>query len=182
MTRNHARPAYDAGVRSLDALNLDEIVPQLYLGAYYAAKDPGVMQLYQIATILTVAAGLPRVAGGFENVVVEVQDSEEQDMLPVLQQCIDTISKSIEGGRGVLVHCWAGASRSVVAVLAYLMQQRQHDAGAGTEEHSGGGCGCKMDLVSAFKLVVDRRSTANPNPSFMRQLQAFYEMGCPHEL
>lgn len=168
----HVRAAYDAGAALLDSLDLDEIVPHIFLGALSAAKDAEVLRFKGVEVILTVTAGLLPMAPGFKQIVVEVQDKEEQDMLPHLQHCIDVIAECIDRGQGVLVHCFAGVSRSATAVLVYLMQKKS--------------CGDNMpwqaSLVLVYKFVQSRRGSINPNASFMRQLQAFHEMGCPVDL
>lgn len=202
-----AREAYDDGVWATD---MHEIVPGVWLGGLDAAQDPSLLRRNGVHTILTVARGLPGVVTGpdFINVVVEVNDTEEQDMLPYLQRCIDLIEDSAAVARarrrrtsrmikedeeaagksgssegapdaaggtsinsaniatpgGILVHCFAGASRSAMVVLAWVMQH------------------LRLDLVAAYKLVRAKRPIIDPNSSFMRQLLAFERMGCPREL
>ena len=52
----------------------------------------------------------------------------------------------------MLVHCFAGVSRSSTCVIAYLMQVK------------------KMSFVDAFTFVRSKRSIAFPNIGFQRQL------------
>lgn len=59
-----------------------------------------------------------------------------------------------EGGR-VLVHCYAGRSRSATVCLAYLMRT------------------CNMSLDAAYEHVRARRHVIDPNLNFMRQLQDY---------
>jgi len=64
-------------------------------------------------------------------------------------------SKFIDEGRktgGVLVHCYAGISRSSSCICAYLMEYKA------------------MTLVDALNLVRTGRPIANPNTGFMIQL------------
>jgi len=58
-------------------------------------------------------------------------------------------------GQGVLVHCFAGVSRSATIVLAYLMQ-----------EHG-------MSYTEAMKFVKAARWFINPNEGFRKQLLQF---------
>lgn len=55
----------------------------------------------------------------------------------------------------ILVHCYAGISRSVTAVIAYLMMKRS------------------WNYERTFAFVRAQRSIANPNPAFVRQLKQF---------
>jgi protein-tyrosine phosphatase len=59
-----------------------------------------------------------------------------------------------KGGK-VLVHCFAGVSRSATIVIAYMMQ-----------EHG-------MNYHSAFKFVKSKRPFINPNEGFRTQLITF---------
>mmetsp|Transcript_12181 Transcript_12181/g.13889 ORF Transcript_12181/g.13889 Transcript_12181/m.13889 type:complete len:119 (-) Transcript_12181:70-426(-) len=65
------------------------------------------------------------------------------------------ISSSLEEGGKVLVHCFAGKSRSSTFVLAYLMKVKQ------------------MNLADAFTLLKSKREQCEPNIGFIVQLKAF---------
>jgi len=56
----------------------------------------------------------------------------------------------------VLVHCYAGISRSATIILAYLMVNE------------------RMHLHLAIKLLRDKHSISKPNQGFMNQLLRFY--------
>lgn len=58
-------------------------------------------------------------------------------------------------GRGVLVHCQAGVSRSATIVIAYLMKHTL------------------MTMTDAYKYVRSRRPVVSPNLNFMGQLLEF---------
>ena len=54
----------------------------------------------------------------------------------------------IAGGGGVLVHCFAGVSRSATCVIAYLMQEKE------------------MSFEQAFSYASKRRPVIFPNMGF----------------
>ena len=56
----------------------------------------------------------------------------------------------------VLVHCFAGISRSATIVLAYLMVHE------------------RMHLHLAIKLLREKHAISKPNQGFMNQLLRFY--------
>jgi len=58
-------------------------------------------------------------------------------------------------GSGVLVHCFAGISRSSTIVVAYLMIKN------------------KWSCHKALKYVQSKRSVCKPNPGFLQQLVEF---------
>jgi hypothetical protein len=60
----------------------------------------------------------------------------------------DQLHEWLANGRTVLVHCTAGVSRSVTAVVWYLMRYHGYS------------------WTDALALVRDRRTQANPNPRF----------------
>ncbi len=72
---------------------------------------------------------------------------------PFFGPAISFIHESRLSGKGVLVHCFAGKSRSATIVCAYLMQY------------------CRMSLASALDTVQAARPEICPNSGFLRQLQ-----------
>ncbi|GAB1318324.1 tyrosine protein phosphatase yvh1 [Madurella fahalii] len=74
----------------------------------------------------------------------------------------------------VLVHCAMGKSRSVSAIIAYLLWKHPHRFGQSypttTAQHA---------VSEALKWVRETRPVAEPNDGFMRQLELWWEMGCP---
>jgi protein-tyrosine phosphatase len=63
------------------------------------------------------------------------------------KECIDFIKSATINGK-ILVHCFAGVSRSATVVIAYLMQ-----------EHG-------LTYHAAMKLVKSKRPFINPNEGF----------------
>ncbi|ETN98048.1 hypothetical protein RFI_39473 [Reticulomyxa filosa] len=57
--------------------------------------------------------------------------------------------------QAIIVHCWAGASRSPTIVAAYLIKYREHSKD------------------SALQLIREKRKIAYPNAFFLQQLDAF---------
>jgi hypothetical protein len=53
-----------------------------------------------------------------------VHDSPEAELSSHFDACFAFISEALAAGGGVLVHCFAGRSRSVTVLLAFLMRQQ----------------------------------------------------------
>lgn len=77
------------------------------------------------------------------------------DLAPHIEACDAFIGAARARGGAVLVHCYAGQSRSAALVVAHLM---------------AGGRG--LSLMDAWALVRRARPCAQPNSGFLRQLAA----------
>ena len=96
-------------------------------------------------------------------------DTTSQELLPVLPEAIAFIGERIglflawliladearQSGGKVLVHCFAGVSRSAAVAIAYLMTADQ------------------LSLAKAYDIVRVARACISPNLNFMGQLQKY---------
>jgi protein-tyrosine phosphatase len=78
-------------------------------------------------------------------------------MLRHLPAAIQFIREGIKSG-GVLVHCFAGVSRSATCVIAFLMQEK------------------KLQFDQAFTFVSKKRPVVFPNMGFQQQLLEFQKL------
>ncbi|KAL4398154.1 hypothetical protein HN51_002759 [Arachis hypogaea] len=128
----------------------------LFLGSVGTAANKNALKSLNVTHILTVAGKLPPTnPGDFVYKVINVADRDDVDLKQYFNQCFDFIEDAKMHGGGVLVHCFAGKSRSVTVVVAYLMKTRG------------------MSLSEALQHVKSRRPLASPNPGFIRQLEDF---------
>lgn len=72
------------------------------------------------------------------------------------------------------VHCAMGKSRSVTAIVAYLLWKHPHRFGRADPTTT-----VKQAVKMALEWVRQTRPIAEPNDGFMEQLELWYEMGCP---
>jgi len=101
-----------------------------------------------ITHILTVAAGLqPFFPKDFKYKCISITDTSQSGLLRHFPAAIVFIKEGISRG-GVLVHCYAGVSRSSSCVIAYLMQERQ------------------MSFQDAFSFASKKRPIIFPNMGF----------------
>ncbi|KAF0907255.1 hypothetical protein E2562_015758 [Oryza meyeriana var. granulata] len=89
---------------------------------------------------------------------VPLRDTEEENLLDHLEPCLDFIDEGRKEGN-VLVHCFAGVSRSATIIIAYLMR---------TEQKS---------LEEALESLKEVNESVCPNDGFLEQLKLFEEMG-----
>ncbi|TFY81663.1 hypothetical protein EWM64_g2347 [Hericium alpestre] len=89
---------------------------------------------------------------------INLDDTEEADVLQHLLPSISFIQAELDKGRGVLVHCQAGMKgRSATIVAAYLMYSQN------------------IDAATAIDMIRKARPSVQPNDGFMHQLEIFHQ-------
>lgn len=133
-----------------------QIEEGLYIGSVGAALDKDTLKKLNISHILIVANSLnPAFPNDFIYKKIDVFDTIDTNLRKHFDECFDFINEAKQNGGGVLVHCFAGRSRSGTIVIAYLMKQHG------------------MSLSQALEFVRSKREQILPNFGFMRQLQEF---------
>ncbi|XP_047332831.1 dual specificity protein phosphatase 12-like [Impatiens glandulifera] len=89
---------------------------------------------------------------------VPLRDTENQNLLDYLNVCLDFIEKSRNEG-SVLIHCFAGVSRSAAIMTAYLMRTEQ------------------LSQEDALESLRESCEFVCPNDGFLDQLKMFEVMG-----
>ncbi|GMI05213.1 hypothetical protein TrLO_g13147 [Triparma laevis f. longispina] len=134
-----------------------QILNNLWLGNREDSMNLKLMTSLGITHILNATAQLENCfEGQLKYLKINVKDKEGVRLDPYFSKCTDFIAQGVRCG-GVLVHCIAGASRSVTFVLAYLMSSQ----------------GERLALRDAFNFVKARRTCAHPNASFCVQLAKY---------
>ncbi|KAG2559893.1 hypothetical protein PVAP13_8KG035563 [Panicum virgatum] len=89
---------------------------------------------------------------------VPLRDTEAENLLDHLEPCLHFVDEGRKVGN-VLVHCFAGVSRSASIIVAYLMRSEQ------------------KSLEEALQSLKEVSESACPNDGFLDQLKLFQEMG-----
>lgn len=135
---------------------MNKILENLWLGDMSAAYNKVILKKNGMTHILTVASGIPpKFPSNFTYKVVTILDSPTANLKAHFNSCIKFIKQAIDQGGTVLVHCFAGVSRSATIVIAFLMVEYG------------------MTLNEAMQHTRKCRYFINPNDGFRRQLQAF---------
>ena len=142
-----------------------EIYSHLYLGSIGAAMNKNNLNRLGITHVLCVADNIkPQFPALFTYKSIEILDTASSDVLAILPQCFEFIDQVADQGGKVLLHCFAGKSRSASVCIAYVMKSQ------------------RLSLLDAFRYVRERRNAALPNTGFMRQLKVFEsELGIVRE-
>ncbi|KAK6527172.1 hypothetical protein TWF281_010365 [Arthrobotrys megalospora] len=147
---------------------MNEIVPGLFLGDIFAARNPSYLQDHGVSHILTIARGSLGLLSStlesndngrpFKHLQIELDDLPDEKLLDQLESGVLFIDSALNGNTGeggehkVLVHCLQGMSRSTSFVIAYLVWKN------------------KVTVGNALETVQEKRKKARPNSGFYRQL------------
>ena len=136
------------------------VLPGLFIGPIGAARNLKALRKSGITHILNLSPVVPcyfidNPEGAFcYHHITSIYDSSDADLLPHLPESVEFISKGRAAG-GVLVHCYAGQSRSASFIIGYLIDR------AG------------MSLQEAWAVVRTARPCVHPNQGFLKQLAEY---------
>uniref|UniRef100_A0A2K6T1W9 Dual specificity protein phosphatase 12 n=2 Tax=Saimiri boliviensis TaxID=27679 RepID=A0A2K6T1W9_SAIBB len=141
-----------------------EVQSGLYLGGAAAVAEPNHLREAGITAVLTVDSEEPSFkagsrAEGLWRLFVPALDRPETDLLSHLDRCVAFIGQARAEGRGVLVHCHAGVSRSVAIITAFLMKTDQ------------------LPFEKAYEKLQILKPEAKMNEGFEWQLKLYQAMG-----
>ncbi|KAF8073339.1 protein-tyrosine phosphatase-like protein [Lyophyllum atratum] len=132
------------------------ITGSLYVGSLSAVQDKDLLLEHRISHLVQVldAPWLPlSEKDGFSCHRIEILDTSTVDLKPHLEAACNYIDRALRSGRGVLVHCQQGISRSPAIVIAYLI--RNHG----------------MSYDNAVALLKRKRACVKPNSGFVAALR-----------
>ena len=86
-----------------------------------------------------------------------IDDDPSVDIVKIFDPFFDEIETAIKKEQNVMIHCFAGISRGVTVILAYLMKKLHYS------------------LSDAMKLIKDKRQNIQPNQGFMKLLEKIDE-------
>lgn len=138
--------------------SVHQIADRLYLGSIGAALNLPELQSVGITHILCTATGVRSMhPDKFSYKTLTVLDSQSESLIDHFADSIHWIECALRERplNKILVHCFAGRSRSVAIILAYLVYK------------------LRIPLSVALLHVRQFRASANPNIGFINQLKAF---------
>jgi atypical dual specificity phosphatase len=97
----------------------------------------------------------PKFQGKFVYKTVIIDDVPSANIKQYFAVCHRFIESAHASGGVVLVHCWAGVSRSATIVISFLMQKYG------------------ITMMQAMDHVRLQRWFINPNPGFKNQMKRF---------
>ena len=133
--------------------DMDEIIPNLYLGNKESSRNIQKLKELNIKKVLTIMNyGAPSYTpeDNIKHKIISIADIVSENIMKYFRECLNFI----KGEEKILVHCMAGSSRSATIVIAYLMWKEKksfHD---------------ELNFVSGKRYIF-------PNPGFLSQLKTF---------
>jgi len=133
-----------------------EVLPGFYLGSIGAAFNRKILQEQSVGHILCccddVKEAYPTV---FKYRMLKLLDKPDEDITRYFDETGEYIHEILSKGEKVLIHCFAGKSRSTTIMISYLIKYH------------------KMSVDEALKLIREKRSVAQPNMGFLKQLRLY---------
>jgi hypothetical protein len=99
----------------------------IFIGSVVDSQSFEVLQMQGITHILNVAYECDFyesvLKGNIVTKKIPLRDTAEQDLLSIIDEAYNFINECIQGGGKILIHCFAGVSRSVSVVIGYLIMR-----------------------------------------------------------
>ncbi|KHJ90974.1 dual specificity phosphatase, catalytic domain protein [Oesophagostomum dentatum] len=155
-SRSHALFSL-ARFRSRLGTEMNEIIPNLYLGSLRDATDTQQLKKHRIQYVVSVhdlTANHPA-HKHLKVLKIQLSDCASADISSHFASTNQFIHAARLKQAAVLVHCLAGVSRSATVVAAYLMTM------------------CDMSFFNAITFMSRKRPVVNPNFGFRMQLCTF---------
>ena len=135
---------------------MSQITNNIYLGNIYDAQNIEKLLSMGIRKVLSLITEteLLRYPPEIEHKLINIDDFPRQNIIQYFGECL----LFIEDNKKVLVHCWAGASRSATIIIAYIMWKNQ------------------LEFMEAIKIIEQKRPIIKPNYGFVRQLEMFEKL------
>ncbi len=139
--------------------NLHEIISGVFLGDCIAAYNKNKLSTLGITHVLNTATELDTPFEGIKYMHLKLRDSPSENIYIHFENCHRFIDQALETKGKILIHCYAGISRSATVVASYLIKK------------------FKMTVEQTLSFMKNIRNVVRPNLGFIEQLKTFYRYG-----
>jgi protein-tyrosine phosphatase len=146
---------------------MSQITKYIFLSSYNIANDHNILQKNNIKYILTIMSDDNNCVEPFcrkmkhyndiKYFKINKNDVFVENIMESFEDAYKFIDEAIENKQNILVHCYAGISRSPTIVASYLMKKL-----------------C-ISRDQALDMIKQKRHIINPNSGFMQQLKKYQE-------
>jgi protein-tyrosine phosphatase len=150
---------------------MDRVFNHIYISDWYSSNDPYLLYKNNIKAVLTIETRNKDndIINYYKNKGIDflylyLHDSANENIDKYFDLSYDFIDKHVRKGENVLVHCYAGISRSTTLVLNYLLRKAYS-----YNENKNIKPTYMLDYF--INLVRQNRPRIKPNPGFINQLE-----------
>lgn len=155
----------------MNKYDIDEIIPHLYISNWDTSNNKDVIIKNNIKAVITLETRpKPDEIVNFyklhdiDYIYINIGDDPNEDISKYFNFTYDFIKKYISHNKNVLVHCYAGISRSATIILHYIIKD-QYLNNLNTYKES------PESIVGQILLYAkQKRYFINPNDGFLKQL------------
>ena len=148
-----------------------EIIPHLFISNWFASNNIDIIKAYNIKAVITLEThSKPHdILSYYKNnnidfMYIYLYDIPDANIYNFFDSSYDFINSHIKNRENVLVHCYAGISRSASIILNYMCKFLYIHNDLKNENPT--------DVVNkCLEYAKNKRPIINPNPGFLNQLK-----------
>ena len=149
--RQYPRPSIKDAIYSIFE-NPSHIIDNIYLGNAYNAANYEILKEMDIDCIINITNNIPNYYEDyFEYITYRIKDNNHHSIKEFLIDSFNFINRN--KNKKILVHCYAGSSRSASIVLYYLIKNYN------------------MTFDDANTFLKEKRSIVNINTTFIKDIK-----------
>ncbi len=134
---------------------MNYIIDNIYLGGVEAAEDEEFLKSYNISTVVNCAGEMVSNYTDLKFIELNLFDHPLDQLFPRFEVAYKYIKRHPDNN--ILIHCYAGVSRSASLVIFYLMKEK------------------KWDYETCLNYTRERRPEVSPSGGFEEQLKNYYD-------
>ena len=148
-----------------------EIIPHLYISNWFASNNKDIIKEYNIKAVITVET-YPKPddilryynQNNIDFMYINLEDSPNANIYNFFDSSYNFIDFHIKHKKNVLVHCYAGISRSATIILNYLCRNLYTYHNVSNEN--------PINVINhCLTFMRNKRPIINPNTGFLEQLK-----------
>jgi protein-tyrosine phosphatase len=130
------------------------ILPGLYLSGIDCINET-ILDKYNIKHVISVMNNPPKLSDKYNQFCIPINDDFSAVIRPYFESAHQIINDALNNGENILIHCYAGISRSATIVISYIMKRNSF-----TDN-------------DAITFVRNKRNIIDPNFVFCYALQNY---------
>jgi protein-tyrosine phosphatase len=152
--------------------DIDEIIPHLFISNWFTSNNIDIIKKYNIKAVITVETSSKPVDilnyyknNNIDFMHIYLYDAPNAPIHNFFDESYNFIKKHISKHENVLVHCFAGISRSSTIILNYIIKDLyRNDYDRIRYENPN------SVLLYVLNYAMSKRNIINPNNGFVNQL------------